>query len=728
MEAPQFRKLIREEVRKAQVVESFRNIVLEELHKLLAEGRVEDLKKQYVETGKIKLADFDEMTALDTTPTKKYLGWMLSRWLKSDDKDADIETFGRYINTYDNGVKANKIKQKDINSFKTFLDLKNAVDILDVSGQLQSKSAAAADVTTILDNDDLLIKQPNSHEASRKLGLTDFAFRSCEGGGKDSAWCTTYKTSDHWDSYYYTNHVTFYYVKVKSQELLQKISQIPKLEKTWKNYVVVAFAVVPRKSNGKTTYLLDAYDGKDKRVPKQVLNTLINLLDIKKYLVPAVDVEARQKGRVKAIYNKVQQIIKQAEKGEKLDELYIKDMSQQIILPQELKRLSDCNIQNSNVVFPDTLDAKNLQIYESSVQLPKKSLRIRQDLTLKNVPTVTTLENVVLYGGEDDSLTLDLGELENLTTLPVIKSCEIVGLYKCPKVTTISRIVASKIMIDDCSVKEIGAIKVDRLQLESNCSSIKLISPQARIESIILNGARNLDLQVIPKGVNIQGGDFTKVKNGEEFFANRTFGTKSLENFQYFNDDYVALPDNMAEIPESTSFTSNVSLRVGKALKQLPENLTLHELIIPKNSQLSSLPKGLNVYGRLRIGSSTIKVIPPISGDGHSSPTITLGLQSKLEKIENLAQYKIIKMIIYTTETSGALPPFAVDLLKASKRGAKTYDKWVNANANLRHKMLNVNEMEEAFSASLKVLGLADGDRGYSYITLYNRTPELEAM
>jgi len=112
---------------------------------------------------------------------------------------------------------------------------------------------------------------PHTHEASRKLGLSQFAFRDCGDDGKDSSWCTTYKAPDHFNDYYYTNNVTFYYVKVKSQQMINQLQD--KFPKTWKNLVVVALAVL---DNGK----IDGYDGKDKQISKDNIKEYTSIIGI----------------------------------------------------------------------------------------------------------------------------------------------------------------------------------------------------------------------------------------------------------------------------------------------------------------------------------------------------------------------------------------------------------------------------------------------------------------
>ena len=115
-----------------------------------------------------------------------------------------------------------KAKTKDINQFKSFKYLKSEVDNINQSGDNLSVKDLEKDYDVVLDNEDVLIMSPHTHEASRKLGLTHFAFRDCDNG-KDSAWCTTYKAPDHFNDYYYSNNVTFYYIKVKSQRIIPVI-------------------------------------------------------------------------------------------------------------------------------------------------------------------------------------------------------------------------------------------------------------------------------------------------------------------------------------------------------------------------------------------------------------------------------------------------------------------------------------------------------------------------
>lgn len=158
-------------------------------------------------------------------------------------------------------------KQIEAGTLKTIEDLKKlkTVSKKDVSKSLES------DYETIVDNPDLLIVSPHTHEASRKLGLSQFAFRDCEEGGKDSAWCTTYKAPEHFNSYYYQQGVTFYYVKIKSSKMMEEIKKA--FPKNWKNLEVTALAVYP---NGK----IEAYDGLDHLMPTKQVKIFTDIIGI----------------------------------------------------------------------------------------------------------------------------------------------------------------------------------------------------------------------------------------------------------------------------------------------------------------------------------------------------------------------------------------------------------------------------------------------------------------
>jgi hypothetical protein len=219
--------------------------------------------KQYVDANKLTQDELKTLIEIDPTPTRKFVGWMAKQWVTK--QVTDIDVLKSTIEEFNNFLEKGKTKTKDIYQLKSFKDLKNEVDELNKTGSGKSTKDLESDYDTIIDNSDLLIICPHTHEASRKLGLSQFAFRDCEDGSKDSSWCTTYKATDHFNDYYYKRNVTFYYIKVKSKQMIEQLKQA--FPKRWKEMVVVALAVL---DDGK----IDGYDGLDRQ---------INAKDIKKY-------------------------------------------------------------------------------------------------------------------------------------------------------------------------------------------------------------------------------------------------------------------------------------------------------------------------------------------------------------------------------------------------------------------------------------------------------------
>jgi hypothetical protein len=241
--------------------------------KLLKENKnyiLENVKlaKVYVSQGKLSENELKKLIEIDPTPTLKYVDWMSKVWVNEKPKP-DFDDLRNKIEEYNTFVKRDKTEKKDINRFENFADLKTEIDYLNSIGAGKSVKDLESDWEFVgdynLENKNLLIMCPHTHEASRKLGLSYFAYRSCGDGRKDSAWCTTYKAPDHFTSYYYNHNVTFYYVKVKSEDLMEKIKK--EFPNRYKELQIVALAVL---DNGK----IDGYDGLDKQLSSS---------DVKKY-------------------------------------------------------------------------------------------------------------------------------------------------------------------------------------------------------------------------------------------------------------------------------------------------------------------------------------------------------------------------------------------------------------------------------------------------------------
>lgn len=224
--------------------------------------------KTYVQKNQISEEDLEFLIKIDPSKTRKYVGWMAKMLIKDN---PDREDLRNKIEEYHVFLEKGKAKTKDINQFKTYQDFVKEIDYLNQSGEGISVKDLESDYETILDNKDVLIMVPHTHEASRKLGLSHFAFRDCGDGSKDSAWCTTYKAPDHFNSYYYSNNVTFYYIKVKSKEKIQRLKEV--FPQNWKNLVVTALVVL---ENGQ----IDGYDGLDNQISTDDIKKFTKVIDI----------------------------------------------------------------------------------------------------------------------------------------------------------------------------------------------------------------------------------------------------------------------------------------------------------------------------------------------------------------------------------------------------------------------------------------------------------------
>jgi len=239
------------------------------------------LAKQLFDQGKISKEDFESLLKADPTPQKKYSGWMVKMFIQ--DK-VSIDNLRNTIEEFDTFLKKGKAKTKDINAFKSFKELRAEVEELNQSGEGVSAKELENDYEVIINNADLYIAVPHTHEASRKLGLSKFAFRDCEGGGKDSAWCTTYKAPDHFDDYYYNQNITFYYIRVLSKELIAKLKKA--FPSKYKELIVVALAVKEDdQTDGYDDYddidgQIDGYDGLDNQIPPRDIEKYTKIIGI----------------------------------------------------------------------------------------------------------------------------------------------------------------------------------------------------------------------------------------------------------------------------------------------------------------------------------------------------------------------------------------------------------------------------------------------------------------
>jgi hypothetical protein len=389
---------------------------------------LENLKqaKSYLTAGKISQEDLTNIVNADPTPQKKYVGWMAKIFIQDktdiDDLRNTVEEFNTFLNK-------GKTRTKDINAFKSFKDLKSEIDNLNNSGEGISIGDSENDYEVIINNSDLLIICPHTHEASRKLGLSKFAFRDCKGGGKDSAWCTTYKAPDHFNDYYYKNNVTFYYIRVKSPEMIDKLKEAfpgqhkkdKKLER-YKAMEVTALAVL---SSGQ----IDGYDGLDDQINKKDISIYINILGISNILIPRRPAEEREKNYGITIQNKIKQYMKDGGKGDlELSNTPITSLpaglsvggyldlyaSKITSLPDGLSVDSTLDLTKTKITsLPNNLSVGgNLNLGNTLITSLPDNLSIGGKLYLGNIK-IKSLPNNLSVGGDLDLMDTSITSLSN---------------------------------------------------------------------------------------------------------------------------------------------------------------------------------------------------------------------------------------------------------------------------------------------------------------------------
>ena len=162
---------------------------------ILLEGRKEDAIKIYGEehTDLVNL-----LSDVDPSGNNKYLNWMLKTALGKN-KDEDIptaDTVARVVSDFHRNLQ--RINNKDINSYKTLVDLKIVVDS---ALKAEKDVRVSKEAGKIYEDEDVVIMAPFTVEASCKYGA-------------GSKWCiaatnNSNNTNNHFDDY--SKHSNFYY-------------------------------------------------------------------------------------------------------------------------------------------------------------------------------------------------------------------------------------------------------------------------------------------------------------------------------------------------------------------------------------------------------------------------------------------------------------------------------------------------------------------------------------
>jgi hypothetical protein len=338
-----------------------------------------------------------------------------------------------------------------------------------------------SDFETVVDNENVIVQVPHTHAASRKLGLSTYAYRSCKDGNKDSAWCTTHGTPEYFKDYYHKDNKTLYYIKVKSPEIIQQ------LKDKGMGSLVVSAAVVSDKDK-----INDIFNGKDEAIPSHWHSEYLKMLGLDK----SIFINRRSKEERSLAFNNTQlEAIKYYIKNGSKGPLEIGNLDSE--LPSEL-----------------TLVGGNLTLYASNITKLPDNLIIKGELAISQCPNITTIPENIKY--------------KNLL------------LFKCPAITSISKPKnkIGNLSIYDCtSFTELPKdIKVDRVmilgcplfsKLPDNLTSLIISIQNSKVSEIpnnlkvnrfILSDtplAKKYDKKQIIKMIQDKGGEITNFVSDE---------------------------------------------------------------------------------------------------------------------------------------------------------------------------------------------------------------------
>lgn len=169
------------------------------LKEALTEVSVEQLKAQFVDSGKISQKDFNEIT--NVTSKTAYMTWLAKKVVDKFVKAEDIYKFKKYFSVFDRRKKDYPFS--DINQYKTYKDViqfrATSIKIADEESEDPSKQKGISKGDKYKEFYMGSVDGYNVYELPK--GRTDLYGVSCELGS-GTEWCTaTGKTKEHFDRY-----------------------------------------------------------------------------------------------------------------------------------------------------------------------------------------------------------------------------------------------------------------------------------------------------------------------------------------------------------------------------------------------------------------------------------------------------------------------------------------------------------------------------------------------
>jgi hypothetical protein len=144
-------------------------------------SKVDDLKKKYPG---VSTASFSKFVEADSTPTKKYLDFMLKTW-EDRKSDGRYRTTGSIIDTVNKFHDLTPyIENKDIYSKEYYGNFGKLIDTVELAQVTKEEKNFNKEehINVLLETDEFLLLQPKTHKGSMKYGA-------------NTKWCTTTKNN-----------------------------------------------------------------------------------------------------------------------------------------------------------------------------------------------------------------------------------------------------------------------------------------------------------------------------------------------------------------------------------------------------------------------------------------------------------------------------------------------------------------------------------------------------
>lgn len=239
--------------------------------------------KQMLQANKINQEEFNQILQSDNTPTKKFVGWIGRQFLKTKEPNAPFnwDQLRNAVTEFIAMVNSGSIAGEDANieKYPSYEALQQEVNKANEKGP--SKSQAASEVEVYLNNDNALVVAPLNHTASRKLGLSEFAYRTKPDGSKDCAWCITFKNDDHWKDYFDNQLITFYFAKPKNEQKLKELQQAFPGRNV--NAIAVLVDIAPGsdpESDNPDGVIREGFDADDRKMSKAETEKYLKILGV----------------------------------------------------------------------------------------------------------------------------------------------------------------------------------------------------------------------------------------------------------------------------------------------------------------------------------------------------------------------------------------------------------------------------------------------------------------